>query len=145
MPTPIETVTAFLTRFSEGKEGLYDSVRTAFTPKTVWENVGLAVTIGPQEAIELAKQFEQQMGVACVAVQVKAIAATGNTVLTERIDRLLTADGEELESSAVMGAFEVENGKIIAWRDYFDSAAAQTLARKWALRQKGAGADHCAS
>lgn len=132
MPTPIETVTAFLTRFSEGKEGLYDSVRNMFTPKTVWENVGLAVTTGPEEAIDLAKQFEQRMGIASVAIELKAIAATGNTVLTERIDHLLAADGSEVEGSAVMGTFEVENGKIVAWRDYFDTAAAQALAQKWA-------------
>ena len=42
MRTPIETVTNFLTRFSEGKEGLYDSVRRWFTPDTVWENVAWA-------------------------------------------------------------------------------------------------------
>jgi limonene-1,2-epoxide hydrolase len=137
MPSPIETVSTFLARFSEGKEGLYDSVRKTFTPKTVWENVGLAVTTGPEEAIELAKQFEQQMGVASVAVEVKTIAATGNSVLTERIDHLLSADGTEVEGSAVMGAFEVEDGKIIAWRDYFDTAAAQSLVQKWALKLQG--------
>lgn len=139
MPTPIETVTAFLTRFSEGKEGLYASIREAFTPQTVWENVGLAVTKGAEEAIELAKQFERQMGVASVAVELKAIAASGNTVLTERIDHLLAADGRELDGPAVMGAFEVEHGKIIAWRDYFDTAAAQVLAQHWASQPHAAG------
>jgi len=44
---------------------------------------------------------------------------TGNTVLTERIDRF-TIGGKRVELP-VMGAFEVaSDGKICAWRDYFD-------------------------
>jgi limonene-1,2-epoxide hydrolase len=135
MRTPIETVTIFLTRFSEGKEGLYDSVRRWFTPDTVWENVGLAVTTGPAEAIGLAAQFEQQMGVASVAVELLAIAATGRSVLTERIDHLLAADGTEVWGPRVMGIFEIENDKIVAWRDYFDTAGTHARAQKWARRQ----------
>jgi limonene-1,2-epoxide hydrolase len=132
--TPIDTVSAFFARFSEGKEGLYDSIRRWFTPETVWDNVGLAVTTGPQQAIELAKQFEQQMGVSSVVIEVRAIAATGNQVLTERIDHLMAADGTERWGAGVMGTFEIENGKIVAWRDYFDTAGTQALADKWARR-----------
>jgi limonene-1,2-epoxide hydrolase len=129
MPTPIETVTAFLTRFSEGKEGLYDSVRRWFTPDTVWENVGLATTIGPEEAIGLAQQFEQQMGVASVVIELRAIAASGNKVLTERIDHLMAADGTEVRGPGVMGTFEIANGRIVAWRDYFDTAGTHGLVK----------------
>jgi limonene-1,2-epoxide hydrolase len=132
--TPIDTVTAFFARFSEGKEGLYDSLRRWFTPETIWDNVGLAVTTGPEQAIELAKQFEQQMGVSCVVIELRAIAATGNKVLTERIDHLIAADGTERWGAGVMGTFEIENGKIVAWRDYFDTARTQALAEKWARR-----------
>jgi limonene-1,2-epoxide hydrolase len=35
---------------------------------------------------------------------------------------LLKADGSEAMAARVMGIFEVENGKITAWRDYFDLA-----------------------
>ena len=49
------------------------------------------------------------------------IAAAGDTVLTERIDRFVAADRKvELP---VMGAFEIRDGKIAAWRDYFDLGA----------------------
>jgi limonene-1,2-epoxide hydrolase len=57
--------------------------------------------------------------------EIRNIAANGDTVLTERIDRVgppgLTAP------VPVMGVFEVRNGKITAWRDYFDSALAGKL------------------
>jgi limonene-1,2-epoxide hydrolase len=33
-----------------------------------------------------------------------------------------------------MGIFEIENDKIVAWRDYFDTARTHALAQKWAQR-----------
>ncbi len=51
--------------------------------------------------------------------EIRALACTGRTVLTERIDRF-TLGGKRIELP-VMGAFEVgEDGRITAWRDYFD-------------------------
>ena len=47
-----------------------------------------------------------------------AETATGN-VLTERTDRFLIK-GKWVEVP-VMGTFELRNGKITAWRDYFDA------------------------
>ena len=53
--------------------------------------------------------------------EVLALAASGRTVLTERIDRF--AIGGKSVALPVMGAFEVTaDGKIAAWRDYFDMA-----------------------
>ena len=49
---------------------------------------------------------------------VDAIAADGGTVLTERHDVFTFANGEI--DLPVMGTFEVADGKITAWRDYFD-------------------------
>jgi limonene-1,2-epoxide hydrolase len=53
--------------------------------------------------------------------EVKQIAAGGDVVLTERVDRFIGA--EKTVELPVMGAFEIEDGKIAAWRDYFDMAA----------------------
>ena len=51
--------------------------------------------------------------------EILALAVTGNKVLTERIDRF-TINGKRIEIP-VMGTFEVTpEGKISAWRDYFD-------------------------
>jgi limonene-1,2-epoxide hydrolase len=46
-----------------------------------------------------------------------AETATGN-VLTERTDRFLVK--EKWVEVPVMGIFELRDGKITAWRDYFD-------------------------
>jgi limonene-1,2-epoxide hydrolase len=46
----------------------------------------------------------------------------GGLVMNERTDLLRRKDGGEIPLP-VMGVFEVQNGKIAAWRDYFDMAA----------------------
>ena len=51
--------------------------------------------------------------------EIKHIAAQGDVVLTERVDRFF---GEKTVELPVMGVFELRNGKIAAWRDYFDLA-----------------------
>ena len=52
---------------------------------------------------------------------VRNIAVRGNVVLTERIDRFRR--GADLIIVPVMGTFEVADGKIAHWRDYFDMGA----------------------
>ena len=47
------------------------------------------------------------------------LAADGPVVLTERLDRFTWPTGDVAELP-VMGTFEVHDGKITQWRDYFD-------------------------
>lgn len=133
-PTPTGLVTDFLARWTD-PGGLDAAIRDTFLPTTVWENVGLATTTGPEEAIALNAGFEAQFGVETIRVEVRAIAAVGNKVLTERVDHMVDGTGKVLLSAAVMGIFEVEGDRIAAWRDYFDSAGALVL-------QAQAGQDH---
>jgi limonene-1,2-epoxide hydrolase len=121
MPTPSEIVTTFLASWEE-PGGLDQAFRDNFLPTTVWENVGLATTTGPDEAIALNAQLGQSMGIASIRVENLAVAEAGDKVLTERIDHMIDAAGKTFYSAAVMGIFEVRDGKIAAWRDYFDSA-----------------------
>lgn len=53
--------------------------------------------------------------------EMRNIAVRGNVVLTERIDRF-TSDGARI-TIPVMGAFEIVDGRIAHWRDYFDMKA----------------------
>jgi limonene-1,2-epoxide hydrolase len=46
-------------------------------------------------------------------------AANGNTVLNERVDIFDLGGGKKIELP-VAGVFEVRDGKIALWRDYFD-------------------------
>jgi limonene-1,2-epoxide hydrolase len=45
----------------------------------------------------------------------------GNLVMNERTDVMRRKDGGEIPLP-VTGVFEVVDGRIVAWRDYFDMA-----------------------
>ncbi len=57
-------------------------------------------------------------GIEGIEFRVINIAASGPVVMTERVD-VFTLPGKSFELQ-VMGTFEVVDGKINAWRDYFD-------------------------
>jgi limonene-1,2-epoxide hydrolase len=123
VPTPIETVTAFSAAFA--KENGNAAIRRWFTPRTVWVNEGLSITTGIEEAIKRPRSPD----VAAVHFDMLAIAADGNRVLTERLDRFVRADGSEIAALKVMGIFEVEGDCIVAWRDYFDVNFAKKMSK----------------
>ena len=104
--------------------GLDRAVEAYFTPDTVWVNEGLTRTTGIDEALEVNRMFGEKLGMHTIKVDMLASAEVGNKVLTERIDHMIDASGKVLLSAPVMGTFEIENGKIAAWRDYFDSRGA---------------------
>ena len=58
-----------------------------------------------------------------VEFEILAVASRGEVVFTERVDRF-TVGGKEI-ALPVAGVFEVRDGKIAAWRDYFDMASYQ--------------------
>jgi limonene-1,2-epoxide hydrolase len=120
--TPTEIVTEFIALW-EKPDGFPEAVETWFTDDTVYENHGLITTVGKREAIGFYEQFSAQTGMAGMRIEVLASAETGNKVLNERIDHLLGADGEPVMTVPVMGIFEIAGGKIVAWRDYFDTIA----------------------
>jgi limonene-1,2-epoxide hydrolase len=122
MSDPIETVKAFLAALDSGIEGGEAALRKYFTPETTWEMVGVGTMIGPEGAIKVMHDEYPSRGAATLKIDILSIAASGNTVLTERVDRLLTADGTEIHSARMMAAFEVSGGKILATREYFDTA-----------------------
>ncbi|MFJ4131449.1 limonene-1,2-epoxide hydrolase family protein [Pseudomonas cyclaminis] len=118
MPTPIENVTAFFAAYP--KDGGRVAIQQWFTPSTVWVNEGVATTTGIDEAIAFIDALEKTSLIATVRFEMLAIAADGNRVLTERLDRFERADGSEIGAAKVMGILEFDGDHITAWRDYFD-------------------------
>jgi len=54
-----------------------------------------------------------------IEIKIVNSACAGNLVINERIDTMVTRDGKKTDVP-VAGVFELRNGKICAWRDYFD-------------------------
>jgi limonene-1,2-epoxide hydrolase len=100
-----------------------DAILAHFAPEAVYHNIPMEPLVGV-EAIRGG--LETFVGMArTIDWQVHASAATDDgRVLNERLDRFEV--GEQWIEIAVMGIFEVEDGRIVAWRDYFDLAQFQT-------------------
>ena len=84
-----------------------------------YENVGMGVCRGHDEVRALLGPF--LAGAERVAWEVLAQLERGDTVMNERVDRFFLPGGKQVEAR-VAGYFEVQNGKVRRWRDYFDTA-----------------------
>lgn len=122
MTQPVDIVRDFIALW-EQPDGFTTAVERYFTPATVWENHGLCTTTGQEEALGFYREFSAATGMTGMKIDTLAIAATGDKVLTERIDWILDADGQPVMKVPVMGIFEIAGGRIAAWRDYFDTIA----------------------
>lgn len=121
MSTPTDVVKTFLAMW-ETPGGIERAIRTYFTDATVYENVGLSTTTGIDQALAVFAGFTASLGMETMWVENLHVAASGDTVLTERIDHVRDGAGKTLMSIRVMGVFELKDGRIVAWRDYFDTA-----------------------
>jgi limonene-1,2-epoxide hydrolase len=94
-----------------------DEIVGFFAPDAVYHNIPLDPVRGHDGIRSTLAQFLAPGGQA--EFEIKALAVNGRTVLTERVDRFVFG-GKPVELP-VMGAFEIDrDGRIAAWRDYFD-------------------------
>jgi limonene-1,2-epoxide hydrolase len=110
--------TALVLEFCEafGKGSAPTDLVEYFTDDAVYHNIPVEPAIGREAILGLLNMFLTPAE--GVEFRVRNIVANDNVVLTERVDvfRLPNATIE----LPVMGTFEVRDGKIAAWRDYFD-------------------------
>ena len=90
-----------------------------FADGAVYHNMPMAPVTG-KDAIKGVLDMFLKPAASAEFVMLK-IAAAGDTVLTERVDKF-SIGGASIELP-VAGVFELRDGKITAWRDYFDMAA----------------------
>ncbi|MEI7716021.1 MAG: limonene-1,2-epoxide hydrolase family protein [Mycobacterium sp.] len=105
-------VEGFLTALQDAD---YDAADAALDDNLVYENVGLPAIHGRVRAMKL---FRRMDGRAAFEVKFHRVAADGAAVLTERTDALIF--GPLRLQFWVCGVFEVHDGRITLWRDYFD-------------------------
>jgi limonene-1,2-epoxide hydrolase len=113
---PGEVVTALI-KANEARD--IDALLSVLTEDALYENVPMSVLTGHDEIRSMLEGF---LGSATeVAWEVLHQVEQGNVVMNERIDRFVMADGKRIELR-VAGVFEVRDGKVAVWRDYFDLA-----------------------
>ena len=110
----IDLVTRFCDAWSN-----YDIVKILdyFTDDAVYHNMPIQAVQGKDAIKGMIEQFMASFEGA--EWEIKNISAAGDVVLTERVDGFT---GTKSMSLQVMGVFEIKDGKIAAWRDYFDIA-----------------------
>ena len=92
-----------------------DTAGAALADDLVYQNVGLPTIHGRSRTMKLFRQME---GRGRLEVKIHRVAADGAAVLTERTDALIF--GPLRLQFWVCGVFEVHDGRITLWRDYFD-------------------------
>lgn len=113
MADPIDIVRAFCDSWAAGD---LDATMGYFTDDAVYHNIPVAPVSGTAAIRETIAGFTG--GVKQVTFRILHIAAAGDVVLTERID--VFDFGSSKIELPVSGTFELRDGKIAAWRDYFD-------------------------
>jgi limonene-1,2-epoxide hydrolase len=93
-----------------------EALRPYFTDDVVYHNIPLDPAVGIDATLAFIEGF---FGM-CESMTIETVhlAVRGDVVLTERIDTFTV--GDVVAPLPVMGTFEVRDGKISAWRDYFD-------------------------
>jgi limonene-1,2-epoxide hydrolase len=118
MESPIEVVRRFCAAWSDNVGAA--ELAAFFTDDAVYHNIPLAPVTGREAIANTIASFIRPgaPGIESIEFRVVNIAANGPVVMTERVD-VFRLPGKSFELQ-VMGTFEVRDGKINAWRDYFD-------------------------
>jgi limonene-1,2-epoxide hydrolase len=112
---PSDTVRRFVAVWGHGT---VDELVAYFAPEGVYHNIPMEPWVG-HEAIRSG--IEAFFKIATnVDFEITNIAVTGSVVFTERVDRFDMEAGHV--DMPVVGVFVITDGKIAAWRDYFDMA-----------------------
>jgi limonene-1,2-epoxide hydrolase len=93
-----------------------EALRPFFSDDVVYHNIPMDPAVGIEDTVAFIAGFFAMCE--SLTIETLHLAVEGNSVLTERVDTI-TAGGR-VGALPVMGTFEVRDGKICAWRDYFD-------------------------
>jgi limonene-1,2-epoxide hydrolase len=113
---PDEVVTEFCKKWLSADP---DELADYFTADAVYHNIPMEPVQGREAIREFIAGFTA--GFDGIDFQVHRQISDGNVVMNERTDVMRRKDGGEIPLP-VTGVFEIVDGKIAAWRDYFDLA-----------------------
>jgi limonene-1,2-epoxide hydrolase len=114
MSDAIDLIRRFCDEFAKGSS--VDDIVAYFTDDAVYHNIPVEPAVGPEAIKAVFSMFTT--GVDRMEFKILNIVGKGDVVLTERVD-VFVMPNVTIELP-VMGTFEVRDGKIAKWRDYFD-------------------------
>jgi len=98
------------------RRGDIEELMSFFAPDAIYHNIPVPPVCGAAAIREAFLGFAKLMD--SIEIENLHVAAAGDVVFTERIDRFRNATVSL--DLPVAGVFEVRGGKIVAHRDYFD-------------------------
>jgi limonene-1,2-epoxide hydrolase len=110
---------------------LAEQIEALCSDDFVWANSGLPTLNGKAKVFESMHNggFAQFIPILATMTSFSAdvvhVASSGNVVFTERIDHHWDAQGRDLMTPHIAGVIEVDNGKIAALRDFYDTVCYQ--------------------
>lgn len=113
--SPEEVVNRFIAEI--GNKDM-DAAMQCVADDCYYDNVPIGDMTGKDKMLEFLQPMVSNDGP--VEFEVLRQTASGNTVMNERVDRFQTGSGRQIELP-VTGVFEVNEGLITFWRDYFDN------------------------
>lgn len=111
--SPTGTVESF---FDALQDQDFELAENLLAQNLVFQNVGMPTIYGRNRAMKMLRSAPGRMS---LEVKIHRIAADGAAVLTERTDAVVF--GPLRVQFWVCGVFEVHDGRITLWRDYFDA------------------------
>lgn len=94
-----------------------DELTGYFAEDGVYHNMMLAPVKGRAALKPFIARFLS--GWSSTTWEIVALVSRGDLVVVERVDRTVGAGGKRVDLPCV-GVFEMRDGKIAVWRDYFD-------------------------
>lgn len=89
-----------------------------FAPNGSYHNMPMEPVIGHENIHSFIERFLTTW--TATDWEIRNLIAAGDVVIVERIDKTETTEGNV--DLPCVGVFEMEDGKIRVWRDYFDMA-----------------------
>jgi limonene-1,2-epoxide hydrolase len=114
--SPADVVTEFCKLWASPDP---ERLASYFTEDAVYHNIPMDAVTGRDAIRDFIAGFTAAFD--GIDFQVHRQVVDGNLVMNERTDVMRRKDGGEIPLP-VMGTFEIVDGKIAAWRDYFDKA-----------------------
>lgn len=109
-----EIIREFISSWSELNA---DKLADFFSEDGVYHNIPMKPVKGKENVRKFIAGFIQPWTE--TTWDILSIASAGELVIVERLDR--TQAGDKAVDLPCVGVFEMQDGKIKVWRDYFDS------------------------
>lgn len=114
-------VRAFLKGMEQPISKVPEHLRESMTHDAVWGNSGFPPCVGIEDIMSKHEMSAEVFGDYVLTAEILHLAeGPDGVVFTERIDVGRTGAGEHILTVPVVGVFEVRDGKVSRWTDYFD-------------------------